>query len=160
MKTILKPCLIKLGMVIAAILLLGVSPSTLAAGNQNQGSSQALAQPAMLIAPNPEFKVNVYPKPTLDQPRIGYGLAGDHITVLEQIGSNEGYAWNHVKFDAPPYIEGWVAGNFISILNADHRSQFSPSTQQGLTQDRYLGSQQNISAFQGNPQQNYQRQQR
>jgi hypothetical protein len=148
-----------LAIAIAAILFYSVSPVALAAGNQNNQNqgNQALAQPAMLIAPDLETKISVYPKPTLDLPRIGYGSGGDRIAVLEQIGSNEGYTWNHVRFDIPPNTEGWVQGNFISFTNPHLRSKDGNRQQNPGGGEVYLGGQQNSTL--NNQRQNYQQRQ-
>jgi hypothetical protein len=149
----LRQVLKNLVIAIAAILFYSISPVALADGNQNQGN-QALAQPAMLIAPDLETKINVYPKPTVDLPRIGYGLGGDRITVVEQIGTNEGYTWNHVRFDTPPNTEGWVQGNFISFTDPDRRAKDGNQQQNPGQGEVYLGRQQNSTP--NNQWQNYQ----
>lgn len=106
-KTLLKT----LGMAIALLLLITPLP-TLAAGNQ---SNQDLHQPAMLIAPDRDFQISVYAKPEPHQQRIGYGMGGDRVTVLEQVGSNEGYAWNFVQFDRDANLAGWIQDNYVSL---------------------------------------------
>jgi hypothetical protein len=155
----LRPVLKNLTIVISIILFCSISPVALAAGNQNNQNqgNQVIAQPAMLIAPDLETKISVYPKPTLDLPRIGYGLGGDRITVVEQIGTNEGYTWNHIRFDTPPNTEGWVQGNFISFANPDLRSKDGNRQQNPGRGDIHLGSQQNSNP--NNQRQNYQQRQ-
>jgi hypothetical protein len=155
----LRPIFKNLVIVIAVILFSFLSPAALAAGNQNSQNqgNQALTQPAVLFAPDLDTKINVYPKPTLDLPRIGYGLGGDRVTVLEQIGTNEGDTWNHVRFDTPPNTEGWVQGNFISFTDLDPRANIGNQQQISGRGEVYLGSRQHSTS--NNQRQNYQQRQ-
>ncbi len=128
-KTLLKT----LGMAIALLLILTPLP-TLAAGNQ---SNQDLHQPAMLIAPDPDFKVSIYAKPELNQRRIGYGMGGDRVTVLEQVGSNEGFTWNLIRFDATANLQGWVQDKYVSLQPIEERSQSRSQSSNGNDQNRF-----------------------
>lgn len=103
------------------VLLISILP-VWAAGNQ---SNQAMNQPALLIAPDPAFQVNVYPKPGTDRRRIGYGSGGDSVTVIEQVGSNEGYTWNYVEFDNPPQLKGWIREDFVALQENDRQNPVS-----------------------------------
>lgn len=94
-----------------AVLTVSVSPVK-AEGNQ---SNQDINQPALLIAPDPDFQINVYPKPSTDKRRVGYGSGGDTVTVMEQVGSNQGYIWNYVRFEKSPHLEGWIREDFVAI---------------------------------------------
>ena len=85
--------------------------SILAADNQ---SNQSMHQSALLVAPDPRDRISVYPQPNTRHRRVGYGMSGDQVTILEQVGSNDGYTWNYVKFDAPPYLKGWIREDAIS----------------------------------------------
>lgn len=102
-----------------------------ATGNQ---SNQEMNQPAMLIAPDPEFQINVYPKPDTRKRRIGYGLGGDSVTVIEQVGSNEGHFWNYVKFDKSPQLEGWIREDFIAVQETAEQHDFGQKSSR-LTQN-------------------------
>jgi hypothetical protein len=145
--------------VVVAISLLILSPlPVLAVGNQ---SNQAVNQAAILIAPEPDFKINIYPKPDAQSSRVGYGLGGDRVTVLEQVGSNEGYTWHRVKFNAGKDAEGWVQGDFVAF----DEPQNNGNPQQGNNKqksNRYLGSQLGSTqknSYSGQTQNNYQQQQ-
>lgn len=140
-----------------------ISPAVAVDNQSNQGT----VRPAILIAPEPNFKINVYPKPSTDKRRIGYGLAGNLVRVSEQVGSNEGYTWNHVKFDTPSNLEGWIREDFVSfqiptIRSANPSSQSSKQTyqsnfdQQNKGQNKeHVGSQKNT--FQSSYQRDRQR---
>ncbi|MEO1349987.1 MAG: hypothetical protein AAFW84_14485, partial [Cyanobacteria bacterium J06635_15] len=49
--------------------------------------NQAINQPATLVSPEPTTEIAIYPKPEPRQRRSGYGIGGDRVTVLEQVGS-------------------------------------------------------------------------
>ncbi|MGB7416825.1 MAG: hypothetical protein WA902_21695 [Thermosynechococcaceae cyanobacterium] len=96
-------------------------------------------KPAALVAPEPDTKISIYSNPEAGQGQTGFGKSGDAVTVLEQIGSNQGTLWNRVRFDNPHYVEGWVQDQFVSLQSAEKQAnQLQQSEQQG---DRYLGNQ-------------------
>lgn len=122
------------------LFVLATSP-VFAAGNQ---SNQAMNQPAMLFAPDPDLQISIYPKPDSHQRRIGYGLSGDPVTVLEQVGSNAGYTWNYIQFDPPSQLEGWVQQDFIALQATPDRSVLNKTSNQRReynSGDAYLGNQ-------------------
>lgn len=101
----------------------------------NQGN-QALQQSATLIAPKPSDKISIYPQPDRRKRRIGYGMGGDAVTVLEQVGSNQGVTWHHIRVDAPPYTNGWVQENFLLLLQPGTESKQQTSNQNKDNQNR------------------------
>lgn len=114
-----------------------------AAGYQGNQSNQAIQQPARLVAPEPDAKIAIYPQPDTRKRRIGYGMGGDAVTVLEQVGSNQGVTWHRIRFDNDAAndaaAEGWVQGAFLLLQTASE-----PSRQGAQTADsgnRYLGGQ-------------------
>ncbi len=128
-----------ISLVLVAIAAFGFPLPGLAAGNQ---SNQSMNQPAALIAPEPDVKVGVYPKPGTDKQQVGYGEGGDRVTIVEQVGSNEGVTWDYVRFEKAPQLEGWIQSSFIS-MESDFSAQdtFSqqdqqPDRQQDQQQDR------------------------
>lgn len=139
------------------IILITIPLSTLAEGNQ---SNQGMHQPAQLIGPNPNFEIRVYAHPGLEQKRIGYGVSGDRVTVLEQVGSNEGYTWNYIQFEPDSTVKGWVREDFIAFQDPSSRP---PSIQNFSNQNSsYLGNQQRNQSDQGqgySQQQQYHQQQ-
>lgn len=108
-----KPLIVSVLMAIAVICSAIFVPFAWADNSNNQ-SNQSLNQPSVLVAPEPDFKINVYPKPGTDRQRVGYGLGGDRVTVLEQAGSNEGYLWNYVQFSDSPMLKGWIREEFVA----------------------------------------------
>ncbi|MBF2029422.1 MAG: SH3 domain-containing protein [Oscillatoriales cyanobacterium C42_A2020_001] len=87
----------------------------------------------------------MYAKPSLKEQKIGTGKGGDRVTILEQVGSNEGYTWNYVRFDNPPNLEGWVRTDYLSFQIPKEPPALLRQSNQGR------GDRQN--AYQGNSQQ-------
>ena len=88
-------------------------------------SNQGMEQSASLVAPEPEMKINIYPRPGTRQSPIGYGVDGDAVVVLEQTGSNEGTVWNHIRFENAPDSDGWVQLEYLSLQSGEQQSQKS-----------------------------------
>ncbi|MDX2228908.1 MAG: SH3 domain-containing protein [Leptolyngbyaceae cyanobacterium bins.349] len=113
-------------------------------------NNQEMNQLAVLTAPEPDTEINVYLGPGSREQKIGYGLSGDRVTVLEQVGSNEGYTWNHIRFNNPPNAEGWVRTDYLSFqllqippVNTPQMNQTPVST------NGYLGNQPLLEHHQG-----------
>ncbi|MEG3436697.1 SH3 domain-containing protein [Pannus brasiliensis CCIBt3594] len=124
--------------------------TALAAGNQ---SNQGIDRPATLTADSPNFEISVYPKPDTKLDRLGYGLSGDGVTILEQMGVNRGFSWYRVRFDNTAKTEGWIQGQYLTFLNTDNTA---PDKDTG--KNRYLGNRSRQVNPQGNQRQynNYQ----
>ncbi|MBD2460953.1 hypothetical protein H6G89_07840 [Oscillatoria sp. FACHB-1407] len=133
---------------IASLLIFMSSPSALAS---DSFSNQAMHQSALLIAPDPDAQINVYPRPDTRKRRVGYGMSGDRVTVLEQVGSNEGLTWNRVEFEAAPHLKGWVREDFIRLRQSSDRpdsQQSNQSNQQNYRSNERYGNQQKLSKSQ------------
>ena len=110
--------------VLAMLVFLHATPAVLAADAGNQSNNQDLNQSATLVAPEKNFQIDIYAQPNAQQQkRIGYGISGDRVTLLQQIGSNTGKTWNLVRFENPPYAKGWVSQEYLSVQNAQNFSQ-------------------------------------
>ena len=133
-----------------AIALAIVASSPDASWAAGDSGNQALNRSATLVAPAPKTKIAVYLRPEANKKRVGYGVNGDSVTVLEQVGDNQSTTWNHVRFDNSPYAEGWVQSEFISPSAAA-----MPSQGQSFTESNsYLGNRQSQASQQlQNPQQ-------
>ena len=123
---------ISLALTIFLVGYLSFAPSALA-DQQNQRA-------AVLSAAKADFEINLYPQPDSKIKRLGYGLSGDTVKILEQVSNNSGYSWYKVRFDNPPNAEGWVKSDYISLVNQNP----------GQSKNGYLGSQ---SQSQGNQRQ-------
>jgi len=112
-------------------------------------------QPSVLVAPEPNFEIDVYPKPGTDKQRVGYGVGGDQVTVLEQVGSNEGYTWNYVQFAGASALKGWIREEFVvSEFQKGRQSQNGSNQRSGFQSDQSdLGDRQNQQQHRGNQRQ-------
>jgi hypothetical protein len=148
---------------VVLVLLTGPIAPLMASNNQ---SNQAMDRPAILISPEPSFEIGVYPKPSSSPKRIGFGLGGDRLTLIEQVGSNEGDTWDYVRFENPKQIEGWVKDEFVALQEGDRfvpKVQNAPSIRPNLQpfnpQGNSFGGKQSFASgrnsYQQNPQQNY-----
>lgn len=146
-----KPFMIAVLMAIA-LSLANFTPFAFADGNSDSNlssnqSNQSLNQPSMLVAP-PSFKINVYPQPGIEKQRVGYGLGGDRVIVLEQVGSNEGFIWKHVQFTNSSKLKGWIREEFVAPdvqknTQKKRQSQNGSNQQGSFLQDQgYLGDRQ------------------
>lgn len=102
------------------VMLIAVPASGWAAG---ASSNQAINQAASLVAPEPDAKITIYRQPEANRQRVGYGVSGDTVTVLEQVSDNQSVIWNHVRFDDEAAAEGWVQSKFLSLTATDRPSQ-------------------------------------
>jgi hypothetical protein len=82
-------------------------------------SNQDMHQEAMLIAPDPKAKIPVYVQPDTRKSPAGWVQPGTPLTVIRQLGSNEGFTWDYAKFDNPNLPEGWVKGTFVALQTGD-----------------------------------------
>lgn len=124
--------------------LLHIPPAIASQSNQiNQSNNQDLYLPAILTAPERSFHIKIYAQPNIVNFRneLGYGLAGDRVTLIEKVGSNNDQSWYLVKFNHPPKPKGWINGNYISLSSPEIASE-------GV--EKYIGSQDSDSQNQNN----------
>lgn len=93
--------------------------------------NQSIDRPASLVAPEPDAKIAVYLRPEAKS-RVGYGVNGDAVTVLEKVSDNQSVTWNHIRFDNSSQAEGWVQEEFMSS-KADTPGQTPGQSQQMTT---------------------------
>jgi hypothetical protein len=149
-----KPFIVAVMMAIAlSLTLIVVAPFALADGSlssdqSSNQSNQSLNQPSVLVAPEPSFEINVYPQPGIKKQRVGYGLGGDRVTVLEQVSSNEGYIWKYVQFAGSSKLKGWIREEFVTSdvqknIQKNRQSQNGSSQRSSFQQDQgYVGDRQ------------------
>jgi hypothetical protein len=68
---------------------------------------------------------------------------------------HQGFSWYRVRFNNPPYVEGWIRGDYLVFINQDSGSL--PSIPD---KNRYLGNRSPKVNTQGNRQGNQQKNQR
>jgi len=123
--------------------------------NSYQGN-QAMGISASLVAPDPDMEIDIYPQPNTRKPRIGYGINGDPVVVLEQTGSNTGTTWNRIQFEGAEDAEGWVQLEYLSIQISTQQDQ---GYQSNANPDRYMGNRSSRQQQQSSLQDKYQRNQ-
>lgn len=111
-------------------------------------SNQEMSQSASLVAPDPEVKIEVYLQPEANKKKVGYGVNGDAVTVLEQVSGNQSVVWNHIRFEGPSsaeeQAEGWVQSSFLKPEEELDRAMESQQVQsQNRTQNQGQGRGQN-----------------
>ena len=137
------------GFVLTALILVMLIAIPAPGWAARQASNQAINQSASLVAPEPDAKITIYLRPDANRQRVGYGVNGDTVTVLEQVSDNQSVIWNHVRFDDAAEAEGWVQAEFLSLAAADGPGQNQSQSQQmsdgnsplTSTGTRYLGNQ-------------------
>lgn len=127
--------------IVLPVLIFGFVLSAPAASWGDASSNQSLNQSASLTAPEPDAKIAIYRQPNTEEGQTGYGVNGDAVTVLEQVSDNQSLTWNHIRFDNPPYAEGWVQETFLSLAEAS-QVQTSQIQTQPSQPNRYLGNRQ------------------
>lgn len=147
-----KPFIIAVLMAIALSLTV-FAPFAFADGSLSSNqSNQSLNQPSVLIAPEPSFKINVYPQPGIEKQRVGYGLGGDRVTVLEQVGSNEGSIWKHVQFADSSKLKGWIREEFVTPDIEENIQKNTQKKRQALNDSKRRGSFQQDQGYLGDRQ--------
>ncbi len=96
---------------------------------------------------------------TQSMSQAGYGVNEDAVTVLERVSDNQSMTWHPVRFDNPPYAEGWVQEAFIDLTTADAQTQNGQTiVGDGIAapaENRYLGNQPSLSNQQNSQRQSY-----
>ena len=126
--------------------------TSLALGGESQNhhpNHQGSDRLGTLTAPSPNFEISLYPKPDPKLERLGYGLAGDRVTILQQMASNPKLSWYRVKFNNSPDVEGWIKGDYLIFINQENNSSLSIPNK-----NRYLGDRSPQVSNQGNNQGN------
>ena len=101
-------------------------------------ANQSVERPAALVSSKPNARIAIYLRPDEEENRVGYGIDGDSVTVIEQTSDNQNKVWNHIRFDNPPYAEGWVPETSVALKSAEAQKQ----RRQQAIGDRYLGNRQ------------------
>ena len=86
----------------------GSSGGSHSPGTPSQSTSGRSGQ---LKGASPETQILVYPQPAADAEPIGYGFAGDRVTVQDTVNNG---SWYYVQFAASG-ARGWVQGQYVSV---------------------------------------------
>ena len=99
----------------------------------------ASAQNAILKANNPDSQINLRSAPTTNSRKLGYGLVGDSVTILERSRGSNGYTWYKVRFPRSQAI-GWIRGDFINPVTPARRDLVNASQKQDPSVTPFIGS--------------------
>ncbi|HEY9827069.1 MAG TPA: SH3 domain-containing protein [Stenomitos sp.] len=80
------------------------------------GSPQSAA---VLVANDPQARINLRAAPRKDAPILGYGLVGDPVHLItymspegDRLSASDDQGWYFVKFDRSG-AEGWIRADFV-----------------------------------------------
>ena len=82
-------------------------------GDPNQSLRPGMGQEVTLKG-DPNLQINVRSQPTRNSRRIGYGLAGDRVTIIDRMIGVDGYLWYRVRFSRSGRM-GWILGSSIDL---------------------------------------------
>jgi hypothetical protein len=105
------------------------TPSATPATPGSTGTALSSPQAALLIASQPEARINLRSQPTTTSTAKGYGLVGDPVQLLRSAPGSDG-TWYYVKFEQSG-AEGWIRGDFINT--AGRATPLSPRASQSNT---------------------------
>ena len=79
---------------------------------------------AVLTASNPKSRVNLRATPEATGKRLGYGLAGDQVQVLDKTTGTDGKTWYKVRF-IRSNASGWIRGDLVKLAGTSQPSSTS-----------------------------------
>ena len=80
-------------------------------------------QAAILVDLNGEQSIPIYLRPAPNQPTVGYGVSGNPVMVLDQVGDYLAFddpqaTWCHIRVEVKPYLEGWTQAKYLDFDEA------------------------------------------
>jgi hypothetical protein len=87
----------------------------------SQPTAAVTSSDATLVAGDTNSQINLRATPSSTGRRLGYGLVGDQVQVIDRMTS-EGYDWFQVKFPRSGAV-GWIRGDFVNVVSASQPSQ-------------------------------------
>lgn len=99
----------------------------------------AAALDGVLRANDPKSQINLREAPDPGSQRLGYGLVGDRVEILEQVPGSDDYTWYRVRF----YVsgaEGWIRNDFVQTIETGSNAGSNEARYQaGYSQGYQLG---------------------
>lgn len=88
---------------------------------------------AILTRSDSNAQVNLRATPSVTSNRLGYGLVGDRVQVIQQAASADGdsYTWYQVRFPGSG-TTGWIREDFVRIRTSQIPSESSTPTQSSV----------------------------
>lgn len=108
------------------------------------------AQDGILNARDPKSQINLRESPDPGSQRLGYGLVGDRVEILEQVPGADDYTWYRVRF----YVsgaEGWIRNDFVQpVPGSSNDGSNEARYEAGYSQGYQLGYRDGQNAHQYN----------
>ena len=109
-----------IGVAIAFSVLLLLAPPSFASSFSDSGGVE---QAAVFVDLNGEQSIPIYLRPAPNQPTVGYGVSGNPVTVLDQVGDYLAFddpqaTWCHIRIEVKPYLEGWTQAKYLEIFES------------------------------------------
>ena len=79
-----------------------------------QGSFTPAAAQKATLKGDPNVQINVRSQPTRNSRRLGYGLAGDRVTIINRMIGVDGYLWYRVRFSRSGRM-GWIPASSLNL---------------------------------------------
>ena len=98
---------------------------------ETASSTSSASDEAILIANDPDSRINLRDNPSATGRELGYGLVGDRVEIIEQTTS-DGYTWHRVRFPRSGSV-GWIRGDFVNVVSASQPSSESYSSSSSPT---------------------------
>ena len=106
--------------------------NTLPSGNQQSSRANSATEAAtvtseaVLTATDPNSQINLRETPSLSGKRLGYGLVGDRVGIIEKKTGDDGSTWYLVKFPRSG-AQGWIREDFVTLNGTSQPPEVSPS---------------------------------
>lgn len=106
--------------------------NTLPSGNQqSSGASGApeaatVTSVAVLTATDLNSQINLRETPSPSGKRLGYGLVGDRVGIIQKKTGDDGSTWYLVKFPRSG-AQGWIREDFVTLNGTSQPPEVSPS---------------------------------
>jgi Bacterial SH3 domain len=91
----------------------GIGQEATLKGDPNQSLTPGIGQEVTLKG-NPNVQINVRSQPTANSRRLGYGLAGDRVTIIDRMVGVDGYLWYRVRFSRSGRM-GWIPATSLDL---------------------------------------------
>lgn len=98
----------------------------------------AAAEDGILQANDPQAQINLREAPDPNSQRLGYGLVGDRVEILEQAPGADDYTWYRVRFYQSGAV-GWIRNDFVRLASSEGGGSSRVRYQDGYNRGYSLG---------------------
>ena len=85
------------------------------------------AREGALTAQDARAQINLRENANTNSARLGFGLAGDRVSILSETRGEDGYTWYRVQFHKTGVL-GWIRSDFVKIFNTPSGLPFDSAT--------------------------------